>query len=148
MRPRFPPVREKKAREEKEKKCEKKERKEKSVFRLSPVSFPRKLKGKRGEPVATNSLLGWLLCETHEKNTSVNVNSVHNMRVHTETIPEKFVQEDIHNIKKNVFEDFNEIKKLENNKSIDEFKNNLLFEEGRYSTKLPFKEFHDVLPDN
>ena len=70
------------------------------------------------------------------------------MRVHTETMSENFINENIHNIKKNVFEDFNEIKKLENNESVNQFKDNLSFENGRYSIKLPLEEFHDVLPDN
>ena len=70
------------------------------------------------------------------------------MRVHTETISENFINENIHNITKNVFADFNEIKKLENNELVNQFKDNLSFENGRYFTKLPLKEFHDVLPDN
>ena len=37
---------------------------------------------------------------------------------------------------------------MENNKAYIDFKDNLLFENGRYSTKLPFKEFYDVLPGN
>ena len=36
----------------------------------------------------------------------------------------------------------------ENNKAYIDFKDNLSFENGRYSTKLPFKGFYDVLPDN
>ena len=109
------------------------------------------LKGKIEEPVAINSLLGWILCGPFENNPSsvnVNFNSVHNMRVHTETMSENFIDENIHNIKKNVFADFNEIKKLENNELVNKFKDNLPFENGRCSTKLPLKEFHDVLPDN
>ena len=107
------------------------------------------LKGKIEGPVAINSLFGWILCGPFENNPSsvnVNFNSVHNMRVHTETMSENFINENIHNIKKNVFEDFNEIKKLENNESVNQFKDNLSFEHGRYSTKLLLKEFHDVLP--
>ena len=70
------------------------------------------------------------------------------MRVHTETMSENFINENIHNMKKIVFEDFNEIKKLENNESVSQFKDNLSFENGRYSIKLPLEEFHDALPDN
>ena len=51
------------------------------------------LKGKIEEPVAINSLLGWILCRPFENNpgsVNVNFNSVHNMRVHTETMSEFF----------------------------------------------------------
>ena len=41
-----------------------------------------------------------------------------------------------------------ESEKLENQKAYIDFKDNLSIENGRYSTKLPFKEFYDVLPDN
>ena len=70
------------------------------------------------------------------------------MRVHTETMSENFINENIRNIKKNVFEDFNKIKKLESSELVNQFKDNLSFENEHYSTKLPLKEFHDVLPDN
>ena len=63
------------------------------------------------------------------------------MRVHTETMSEKFINENIHNIKKNMLEDFNEIKKLENNESVNQFKDNLSFENGRYSTNFLWKNF-------
>ena len=49
---------------------------------------------------------------------------------------------------KQVFPCHQEIEKLENNKAYIDFKDNLSFENGCYSTKLPFKEFYDVLPDN
>ena len=65
------------------------------------------VKGKIEEPVAINSLLGWILCGSFENNPSsvnVNFNSEHNMRVHTETMSENFINENIHNIKENVFE--------------------------------------------
>ena len=49
---------------------------------------------------------------------------------------------------KHVFPCHQESEKLENNKTYIKFKDNLSFENGRYSTKLPFKEFYYALPDN
>ena len=49
---------------------------------------------------------------------------------------------------KHVFPCHQESKKLESNKAYIDFKDNLSFENGRYSTKLPFKEFYEALPDN
>ena len=40
-----------------------------------------------------------------------------------------------------MFEDFNEIKKLENNELVNQFKDNLSFENGRYSTNFLWKNF-------
>ena len=39
-------------------------------------------------------------------------------------------------------------KKLENGKAYIDFKDNLSFENDRYSIKLPFKELYEVLSDN
>ena len=46
------------------------------------------LKGKVNEPVAINSLLGWILSGRFDNPTFVNLNSVHVLRIHIKTMSE------------------------------------------------------------
>ena len=46
------------------------------------------LKGKINEPVAINSLLGWILSGGFDNPTFVNLNSVHVLRIHIKTMSE------------------------------------------------------------
>ena len=110
--------------------------------------FAEVLKGKVNEPVNINSLFGWILSGRFDNTTFVNLNSDHVLRIHTETMSRNIFNDKLDSCSKHVFPCYQESEKLENNKAYIDFKDNLLFENGRYSTKLPFKEFYDVLPDN
>ena len=46
------------------------------------------LKGKVNEPVAINSLFGWILSGHFDNPTFVNLNSVHVLRIHIKTMSE------------------------------------------------------------
>ena len=101
--------------------------------------FGEVLKGKVNEPVAINSLFGWILFGRCDQSTSVNLNSVHVFRIYTETMLENIFNDKLDSCTKEVFPCHQETKKLENNKIYIDFKDNLSFENGRYSIKLPFR---------
>ena len=101
--------------------------------------FGEVLKGKVKEAVAINSLFGWISSRRFDQPTSVNLNSVHVFRIHTETMLENIFNDKLDSCTKEVFPCHQETKKLENNKIYIDFKDNLSFENGRYSIKLPFR---------
>ena len=103
--------------------------------------FGKVLRGKVNEPVAINFLLGWILSGRFDNPTSVNSNSAHVLRIHTETMSENIFNDKLDSCLKHVFPCHQESEKPESNKAYIYFKDNLSFENGRYSTKLPFKEF-------
>ena len=110
--------------------------------------FGEVLKGKVNEPVAISSLSGWIFSGRFNNPTSVNINSVHVLLIHTETMTENIFNDKLDSCTKHVFPCHQESEKLKNNKAYIDFKDNLSIENGRYSTKLPSKEFYNVLPDN
>ena len=110
--------------------------------------FGEVLRGKVNEPVAINFLLGWILSGRFDNPTSVNLNSAHVLQIHTEAMSENIFNDKLDSCLKHVFPCYQGSEKFENNKAYIDFKDNLSFENGRYSTKLVFKEIYDVLPDN
>ena len=95
------------------------------------------------------SLFGRILAGRFDNPTSVNLhNSVYVLRIYTETISENIFNDKLDSCTKNVFSCYQEREKLENNKVYIGFKDNRLFEDGYYSTKLPVKKFYDVVPGN
>ena len=110
--------------------------------------FGEVLKEEVNEPVAISSLFGWILSGCFDNPTSVNLNSVHVLRIHTKTMSENIFNDKLDSCSKHVFSRHQESKKVANNKAYVDFKDNLSFENGRYSTKLLFKEFYHVLSDN
>ena len=110
--------------------------------------FGEVLKEEVNEPVAINSLFGWILSGRFDNPTSVNLNSVHVLRIHTKTMSENIFDDKLDSCSKHVFPRHQESEKVENNKAYIDFKDSLSFENGRYSTKLLFKEFYHVLSDN
>ena len=105
-------------------------------------------KGKINELVAINSLSGWILSRSFDNPPFVNLNSVNVLRIHTKTISENIFNIKLDSCSKYVFPCRKDSEKLENNKASIDFKDNLSFENGRCSTKLPFEEFYSDLPDN
>ena len=61
---------------------------------------------------------------------------------------ENIIIDKLDSCSKRMFPCYQESEKLENSKAYIDFKDNLSFKNGCYSTKLPFKKFYDVLPDN
>ena len=104
------------------------------------------LKGNVNELVAINSLFGWILFGCFDNPTSININSVHVLRISMETMSENIFNGKLDSWTKHIFSCHQQSGKLENIRAYNNFKDNLLFENGHYSTKLSFKEFY--LPDN
>ena len=61
---------------------------------------------------------------------------------------ENIVKDKLDSYSKRLFPCYQEREKLKNNKAYINFKDNISLENGRYPTKLLFKEFYDFLPDN
>ena len=111
-------------------------------------------RGKDYESLAINSCFGWIVCGYYEQ-TSVStnfVNSAHMLRTNTELL-NKF--DDIKT--ENTFND--DLKNLFPVETYEQethegvylsFKKNLRFDnkKERYETKLPFKNYSELLPDN
>ena len=73
---------------------------------------------------------------------------MHILRIHAEAMSENIFNDKLDKCTKHVLLCHQEKKKLENGKAYIDFKDNLSFENDRYSIKLPFKEFYEVLSDN
>ena len=108
------------------------------------------IRGEPNEPIALNSIFGWILCGTFVETTQANFNVTHLFRVDTlrnktggitkegnpfefdityDTRVQMFPKED----HKHIFEDFEK---------------NIQFKNNRYITKLPIRKTDDILPDN
>ena len=96
--------------------------------------------------IAISSSLGWLISGPVSVNKESNVNLItsHTLKIVSEKHADLLLKEQLHK-----FWDLDTIGIAEKEISVyEEFNNNILFEEGRYTVKLPFKESHPVLPDN
>ena len=82
-------------------------------------------KGKVNEPVTINSLFGLILSGRFDNSTSVDLNSAHVLRIHTETMSENIFTDELDSCIKHVFPSHQESKKLDNNKPYIDFKDNL-----------------------
>ena len=99
-------------------------------------------------PVAIRTKLGWVLSgpspSIHMEIPVVSLITAHTLTIGTESISNSELNNRLHS--------FWELESLgieKDNKSLhDTFKENILFKDGRYEVSLPWKEFHDHLPDN
>ena len=109
---------------------------------------------KRGEggtvsPVAVLTKIGWVLSgpmevENHPKKfSSVNSVSTHILRTQTEVTEEALLSKQLER-----FWELDAVGIKEKDSTHEAFLKNLEFKDGRYSVNLPFKEHHDMLPDN
>ena len=98
-------------------------------------------RGKRSNPIATNSYFGWIICGHYENSiVSTNLNSARMLRANAEVLNDyDFKQENIFNDFKNLFNSENYGSNDGNNDVYFYFKNELKFKRNRYETKPPFK---------
>ena len=93
------------------------------------------VRGEPGQPVATSTKVGWLLSgpvevQSREKLSSINFQSTHVLRVESESW------------------DFDSVGIRERASVQEEFEQNINFKDGRYFVNLPWREHHELLPDN
>ena len=86
--------------------------------------FGEVLKDDVNGPVAINSLFGRILFGRFDSPTSDNLNSVHILRIHTETMSENIFNDKLDSCAENLFPCYQESDKLENNKAYIDFKDN------------------------
>ncbi|XP_064388661.1 uncharacterized protein LOC135336735 [Halichondria panicea] len=101
-----------------------------------------------GGPTAIHTKLGWVLSgptpAKDQAQCSMNLTTTHVLRAETQELESTALDEQLRS--------FWELKSLGINKEektlYDEFASDITFHEGRYKVSLPWKEFHDPLPDN
>ena len=106
------------------------------------------IRGKINEPIAVESLIGWVLTDYYDKiSTTNNFNATHILRVNSEICEQS--NDDFKTIKKVLNYD-NDTKLCTENEIyyIENFKKTLKFDGEGYVTKLPFLENLENLPDN
>ena len=101
------------------------------------------VRGEPGQPVAISTKVGWLLsgpveAQSREKLTSINFQSTHVLRVESES-----VKDDLDKLW-----DFDSVGIRERASVQEEFEQNVNFKDGRYFVNLPWREHHELLPDN
>ena len=107
-----------------------------------------KIRGKINEPIAVESLFGWVLTDYYDKiSTTNNFNATHILRVNSEICEHS--NDDYKTIKKVLNYD-NDTKLCTENEIYytENFKKTLKFDGEGYVTKLPFIENPENLPDN
>ena len=107
-----------------------------------------KIRGKINEPIAVESLFGWVLTDYYDKiSTTNNFNATHILRVNSEICEHS--NDDFKTIKKVLNYD-NDTKLCTENEIYytENFKKTLKFDGEGYVTKLPFIENPENLPDN
>ena len=70
-------------------------------------------------------MFGLILSGRFDNSTSVDLNSAHVLRIHTETMSENIFTDELDSCIKHVFPSHQESKKLDNNKPYIDFKDNL-----------------------
>ena len=111
-------------------------------------------RGETGDsPVAVSTVLGWVLSGPAgkvrgHKLCSVNFNATHVLRIESE--PVSVVSHEDVSLDSAVSSlwDLGNLGILDKNSVHDEFFENILFDKGRYTVRLPFRKHHDTLPDN
>jgi hypothetical protein len=101
-----------------------------------------------GGPTAVHTKLGWVLSGPTSARASVhrsvNLTTTHVLRVEAQPTEPKTLDEQLRS--------FWELESLgvqpEEKTLYDEFTNHVVFRDGRYQVSLPWKEFHEPLPDN
>ena len=104
-------------------------------------------------PVAVSTVLGWVLSgpagkAPRHKLCSVNFNAAHVLRIESE--PVSVVSHEDVSLDSAVSSlwDLENLDILDKNSVHDEFLENIFFDKGRYTVRLPFRKHHDTLPDN
>ena len=101
------------------------------------------IRGESGQPVAISTKVGWLLsgpveAQLKERPSSINFQSTHVLRVASES-----PKEDLDKLW-----DFDSVGIRERGSVQEEFEQNINFKDGRYFVNLPWREHHELLPDN
>ena len=104
--------------------------------------------GEANEPVAVLTKLGWVISvpmklDCKEKLSSINFVSTHALKVSHEILEEEKLSSQLEK-----FWSLESIGIQDKDTTHEGFWKNLEFKDERYSVKLPFKEHHDLLPDN
>ena len=102
-----------------------------------------------GGPIAISTNLGWVLSgpinAVSDSQTTVNFSNTHVLQIDTCIQGETVTLDD----KLSKFWEYESLGIMKQEKSLyDEFVEQVEFVGGRYEVKLPFKECHEVLPDN
>ncbi|XP_028397211.1 uncharacterized protein LOC114521021 [Dendronephthya gigantea] len=105
-------------------------------------------------PTAINTILGWVLSgpvENHQQSStdhSVNVSTTHVLRLGTSSCQLNVLNEGTDRELRR-FWDLESLGISREEKSVaEDFTSTIAFKEGRYEVKLPWKEQHQILPDN
>ena len=107
-------------------------------------------RGEFDEPVAVLTKLGWVISgpmkmECKEKLSSINFVTTHILKV---SQVQDYPMEDNLSTQLEKFWSLDSIGIQEKDTVHEAFLKNIEFKDERYSVKLPFKEHHDILPDN
>ena len=112
-------------------------------------------RGETGDcPVAVSTVLGWVLSGPAgkvpgHKLCSVNFNVTHVLRIESDPVSVVSCEEDVSlDSAVSSLWDLENLGILGKNSVHDEFLENILFDKGRYTVRLPFRKHHDTLPDN
>ena len=99
------------------------------------------------EPVAIESIFGWIICGPNLKKQNVsvsvkNVTTALTLQVSSSNETKDDIREELEN--------FWKIEGIDNDETdiYEEFKNEIKFDGNRYIASLPFKPEHDIIPDN
>ena len=105
----------------------------------------RRVSGGKGEPVAYDTLLGWVLCGPVKGKLS----KCHSFESHAMLIPsvQSEPESDVLRSELNKFWSVESVD-TEDDCVVHQFQKDIVFNGERYVTKLPFKPDHDTLPDN
>ena len=110
--------------------------------------FGNVIRGKVNEPIAIESVFGWVLSGYYDSIfSSNNFNKTHLMRINTE-VCDTLTEDTNFNSMKTLFEDRFDSKNDVENQCLQRLKNTLNYDGERYTSKLPFVKNPDLLPDN
>ena len=110
------------------------------------------IRGEPNEPIALNSIFGWILCGTFVETTQANSNVTHRFRVNTlrnktggitkERNPFEFDLNISYDTRVQMFpkDDYKHV--------FEDFEKNIQFKNNHYITKLPIRKTDGILPDN
>ena len=109
--------------------------------------------GETGDsPVAVSTTLGWVLSghagnAPRHKFCIVNFNATHVLRIKSEPVSVVSHEDILLDSTASSLWDLENLGNLDKNSVHDEFLENISFDKGRYTVKLPFRKHHDTLPD-
>ena len=110
------------------------------------------IQGEENEPVAIGSKFGWVLSGPvinmqRTLLSNVNLTTTHVLRADYQPVVE-MNQDEVLDIKVNQLFDLESVGIQETDSVHESFTQNLKFENNRYTVKLPWREHHEILPDN